>query len=69
MDDLVGVVSGDLLGIGDESGKECHVQMAKFKGGSERIQEAQEILTALAFMGELIAGKRHLKFKANKKRI
>ena len=38
MGDLVDVVSGDLLEIGDDSEKEGHVQMAKCKGKSERIQ-------------------------------
>ena len=39
MYDLVDVVPVDLLEISDASEKQGHVQMAKCKGKSERIQE------------------------------
>ena len=61
MGDLVEVVSGDLLGIGDESGEARQFQMVKCKGKSERIREEGGILTALDFTGELIAKQCRLK--------
>ena len=51
MDDLVDVVHGDLLEIGDKSGNVGQAQMVKCKGKSERIQEEKKILTALPVTG------------------
>ena len=62
--DFVGVAPGDLLEIGDESEKEGHVKMVKCKGKSDRIQEEEKILAALAFVAESIANQCHLKSKA-----
>ena len=52
MDDLVDVVPGDLIEIGDESGKAGQVQMVKCKCKSGRIQEEAKILMALSPMGD-----------------
>ena len=54
MCDLVDGVSDYLPEIGDESGQRFQLEMAKCNGKCGRIQEAKEILTALAFMGELV---------------
>ena len=51
MGDLVDVVSGDLLVIGDESEKEGQLKMVKFKGKSERVQEEGNISTASDAVG------------------
>ena len=45
--------------------KEGHVQMVKYWSGSGRNQEAKKILTALGFMGDVIANRRHLKLEEN----
>ena len=47
---LVEAVSNDLPGIGRESEKEGHVQMAKCRDESERNQEEKKILTPLSIM-------------------
>ena len=40
--------------------------MVQYRGGNGRNQEAMEILTALALMGEVILNQRHLKLKENR---
>ena len=58
---LVGVVSGDLLEIGDESEKEGQVQMAKCKGESEIIQEEEKNRNGIGIRGGMDRGPSSLK--------
>ena len=63
MDDLVDVVEDGRLGIRGEQ-----VQMAEFQGGKERSLEEEAVLTALALMGEVIAGQCQLELQENQDR-
>ena len=58
--DLVDVVEDGRLEI-----REVQVEIAKFQGEKERSREEKKVLTALAFTGEVGAGKCQLKLGEN----